>query len=140
MKKKKTHPLPLSSIQFSVGPQSVILVSLSGISCQAFFIHRSGRGSCVYFAEWVPCWKHASSLVVITTSNMPPSIWRFSRNKGLTSVLAAACLATAILDIVMAGRTIHNKIAGLTSRTCTAEVIAVFAVGAGGMSTFSVHV
>ncbi|KAJ7824780.1 hypothetical protein B0H14DRAFT_3145530 [Mycena olivaceomarginata] len=76
----------------------LVLLSLSGITCQAFFIHR---------------------------------IWRFSRNKGLTGVLAAACLATAILDIVMAGQTIHNKIAGLTSRTCTAEVIAVFAVGAG---------
>jgi len=53
-------------------------------------------------------------------------VWRFSNNKILTGILAAACLTTGLLDVIMAGQTIHNKTIGRN----TGEIIAVFAVGA----------
>ncbi|KAJ7662594.1 hypothetical protein DFH06DRAFT_355701 [Mycena polygramma] len=58
-------------------------------------------------------------------------VWRFSKNKILTGILAAACLATGTIDIVMAVQTIKNKsIATILSHTFSGEVIGVFAVGA----------
>ncbi|KAJ7915399.1 hypothetical protein B0H13DRAFT_2270386 [Mycena leptocephala] len=58
-------------------------------------------------------------------------VWKFSKNKILTGILAAACLATGIIDVVMAVQTIHNKsIATILSHTFSGEVIGVFAVGA----------
>ncbi|KAJ6449406.1 hypothetical protein C8R47DRAFT_1204814 [Mycena vitilis] len=58
-------------------------------------------------------------------------VWRFSQNKLLTGFLAAACLATGALDIVMAVHIIEMKsLASMVGRISTGEVISVFVIGA----------
>ncbi|KAJ7792809.1 hypothetical protein B0H14DRAFT_3498824 [Mycena olivaceomarginata] len=58
-------------------------------------------------------------------------VWKFSKNLPLTLFLAAACLTTGIIDIIMAVQTISNlSLNTILSHKFSAEVISVFAVGA----------
>ncbi|KAF7368364.1 ANK-REP-REGION domain-containing protein [Mycena venus] len=58
-------------------------------------------------------------------------VWRFSKQLILTLILAAACLGTGIIDIVMSIQTISNlSISTVLSHKFSSEVISVFAVGA----------
>jgi hypothetical protein len=58
----------------------------------------------------------------------------------LTLFLAAACLTTGIIDIIMAVQTISNlSLDTILSHEFSAEVISVFAVGAAGASRVCIH-
>ncbi|KAJ6467877.1 hypothetical protein C8R45DRAFT_1019325 [Mycena sanguinolenta] len=58
-------------------------------------------------------------------------VWRFSKNLILSLFLAAACLTTGIIDIIMAVQTISDpSLNTILSHVFSAEVISVFAVGA----------
>ncbi|KAJ7302289.1 hypothetical protein DFH08DRAFT_75643 [Mycena albidolilacea] len=58
-------------------------------------------------------------------------VWRFSKNLPLALFLAAACLTTGVIDIIMAVQTVSNlSLNTILSHEFSAEVISVFAVGA----------
>ncbi|KAJ6568682.1 hypothetical protein B0H19DRAFT_1256410 [Mycena capillaripes] len=66
-------------------------------------------------------------------------VWKFSKNLILTVFLGAACLATGIIDIVIAAQTVHGKsIETILSHVFQAEVISVFTVGAAVYSRWDV--
>lgn len=63
-------------------------------------------------------------------------MWRFSKNAILTGILAATCLTSGILTIVMTGQTIQSNTIGKD----TGEVITVFSLGAAGRWTVIVRI